>query len=321
MPRFPVEYVLPLKWQDDSRLPELVRYLHHLKNGADVTVVDGSPAELFEEHAQVLPSDVRHMRPEFWPGGNGKVAGVMTGVRHARHELVVVADDDVRYGPVTFRALVEQLERADLVRPQNYYDPLPWQARWDTARMLINRAFGADYPGTLGFRRSALMNTGGYDGDVLFENLELIRTITSAGGRETNALDLYVRRLPPTPEQFADQRVRQAYDSLAQPARLAVELALLPAAIATRGRPLPLLVGALTAVAVAEVGRRRRAGRTVFPATSALWAPLWVAERAVTSWVALAQRATGGVRYSGTRIKRAASARGFAGRPRVRSRA
>ena len=72
----------------------------------------------------------------------------------------------------------------ELVRPQNYFAPLRWHARWDTARTLLNRvAGGVDFPGTLAVRRSRSSQTDGYDGDVLFENLELIRTIEAAGGR------------------------------------------------------------------------------------------------------------------------------------------
>ncbi len=113
------------------------------------------------------------------------------------------------------------MRTADLVRPQNVFDPLPWHARWDTARMLLNRAFGSDHPGTLGVRRSFLASIGGYDGDVLFENLELVRTVLAAGGRVVDAPGMYVRRRPPTPARFLEQRPRQAYDDLAQPARLA----------------------------------------------------------------------------------------------------
>jgi hypothetical protein len=85
----------------------------------------------------------------------GKVAGVTTGVRRAGFEAVVIADDDVRYEHATLQRLVEYLDDHDLVRPQNFFDPLPWHARWDTARTLLNRAFGADYPGThCGFVRT-----------------------------------------------------------------------------------------------------------------------------------------------------------------------
>ena len=72
---------------------------------------------------------------------------------------------------------------------------------------------------------------GGYDGDVLFENLELVRTITAAGGAEAVPLGLYVRRMPPTTSHYWSQRVRQAYDEFARPVRLVVWLSVAPAAL------------------------------------------------------------------------------------------
>ncbi len=84
------------------------------------------------------------------------------------------------------------------MRPQNYFSRLPWHARWDTARTLLNRSLGRDYPGTLAVRRSRMLAMGLYDGDVLFENLELIRTVRAHGGSTVAPLDLYVARVPPS---------------------------------------------------------------------------------------------------------------------------
>jgi hypothetical protein len=162
----------------------------------------------------------------------------------------------------------------------------------------------ADWPGTLVVRRSAL--PAGYDGDALFENLELVRTVRARGGRELPVRDLYVQRRPPTAAHFRGQRVRQAYDSFAQPGRLAVELAVLPLALAALRRPRVLLAGAAAVVGLAEVGRRRAGGRLVFPADTPLWAPLWLAERAVCAWLAVGARLRGGVRYGDGRLRLAA---------------
>ena len=313
-----VEYVLPLKWgthdRHDPALGELARYLAGLARRADVTVVDGSPAPAFMLHAAALPATVRHLPPDPWPGCNGKVAGVVTGVRVARHECVVIADDDVRYGEASLRAVVAAMrgllgeEPADLVRPQNVFAPLPWHARWDTGRMLLNRALGRDHPGTFGVRRSSFLAMGGYDGDAMFENLELARTVRAAGGVERHLPGVYVRRLPPATSHFWSQRVRQAYDDLAQPLRLTGELALLPflAGTALTGRLRWLIGLAAAVVTVAEVGRRRAGGRAVFPADTSLWAVPWLVERSVCVWIALGHRLRGGVPYRGTRIRRSA---------------
>jgi hypothetical protein len=116
---------------------------------------------------------------------------------------------------------------------------------------------------------------------------------------------VYVRRLPPTTGRFWQQRVRQAYDEFAQPARMAAFLAVLPAAalLPARGR----IALALGAVGLAEVGRRRGRGTQVFPPTAVAWAPVWLLERGICSWLAVGQRMLfGGVRYAGTRISTAA---------------
>jgi hypothetical protein len=305
--RLAVEYVLPLRWPAGADLTDLTRYLAELSGCVDVTVVDGSDGDEFDRHAAAWGSWARQVRPEPWPGRNRKVASVVTGVRAARHEAVIIADDDVRYRPAELAAVTERLAGADLVRPQNVFVPAPWHARWDTARSLINRAVGQDYPGTFALRRSTFLAMGGYDGDVLFENLQLMRTVRAAGGVVRDAPDIYVGRRPPAAEWFVRQRVRQAYDDFAQPVRLLAEAALLPAiALAAVRRPglLPLVPAA--AVALAEAGRRRHGGSRVWPRTAACWAPLWMAERAVCVWLAIGARMRGGVRYHGTRIRHAA---------------
>lgn len=325
----PFEYVVPLRATDAAATDDLFGYLADLADaGVDVTVVDSSPPAVFTVHRCRAAGAVRHLRVDPWPGRNGKVAGVVTGVRAARHERVVVADDDVRYTVDQLRAATRALDEADLVRPQNAFDSLPWHARWDTARTLLNRAFGHDHPGTFALRRSTFLAMGGYDGDVLFENLELSRTVRAAGGIERDLPSLFVARRPPTVRHFLGQRVRQAYDDLGQPLRLTAEAAALPGAVLgvrllsgrSRGvRWLTATGAVLLPVVLAETGRRRHDGRTAFAPTAALWAPLWVTERAACVWLALLTRARGGVRYSDGRIRVAAHSvrrlrRGAAGR-------
>jgi hypothetical protein len=301
-------YVLPVRWDRDDDLADLTDYLAWLAIRADVVVVDGSPAELFDRHSRRWAGVVRHVPVD--PDlrfRNGKVNGVLTGLRHVRADRVVIADDDVRYDERALGAVTGLLAGADLVLPQNYFDPLPWHARWDTGRILLNRALGHDFPGTLALRRTALAS--GYDGDVLFENLELVRTVRATGGTVLSADHVFVRRRPPPTARFWSQRIRQAYDSLAQPVRLTVELAVLPTTVVAalcRGPGAPL-AGAALVVGVAELGRRRAGGARVFPTDAALWAPVWLAERSVCGWLAVMLRlGAGGVRYAGGRIRVAA---------------
>ena len=283
----------------------------------EVVVVDGSAPEDFAAHARRWAGlGIRLVPPRIdLDCANGKVAGVLTGLRVAGHDRVVIADDDVRYGAADLERTVALLDDADLVRPQNYFSPVPWHAAWDSARSLINRLFGGDYPGTLAVRRSVLLSAGGYDGDVLFENLELIRTVRAIGGRVVTPLDLFVARRPPTTRKFLSQRIRQAYDDFAQPPRLALALAAVPGAVTVArrstspGRAVGWLAGAVWGiVAAAEMGRRRAGARLVFPFAASLLAPLWVLERGICCWLAVAARLWhGGCPYAGRIVRRAAT--------------
>lgn len=294
---------------------ELTQYLDGLGRNprlAEVIVVDGSIPHVFADFHARCAGHVRHVpvHPRFAQCANGKVAGVLTGLRLARTPLAILADEDVRYDEGALDGMERALDAADVVRPQNYFHPLPWHASLDTARMLINRVTGGDWPGTLGVRCCVLERTGGYDGNVLFENLELVRTVRAAGGREARPLNLFVRRLPPRSHHFWSQRVRQAYDEFARPVRLCLWLGLLPASIwfgLRRPRAWALLAP-LIPMLIAEAGRRVGEGDRVFPGRAVLMAPVWVLERALCSWVAVAARVgLGGVPYRGRVMRQAAN--------------
>lgn len=311
-------YILPLRWREPGPIEELAAYLGSLRDVVEeVLVIDGSPTPLYESHARALAGVARHLRPhsdlEF---PMGKVNGVITGVRECSCERLVIADDDVRYDGAALRRTLSLLSGADLVRPQNYFAELPWHAHWDSARSLLNRIFSGDpafpvgdFPGTLAVRRSAFLRSGAYDGRALFENLELMRTIRAAGGAVSTPLDLYVARTPPATSHFLSQRVRQAYDDFAIPARMATFLVVGPVAIESirRGRVRRLGAAALATIGLAELGRRRAGGAKRFPITGSLLAPAWVGERAICSWLALGSRLRGGVPYGERRLHHSAT--------------
>jgi hypothetical protein len=306
-----LSYVLPLRWSEDAGREELTRYLRALQEHcAEILIVDGSPADVFAANDKAWGSWTVHVAPDADTHCKmGKVSGVTTGVRHAGYEAIVIADDDVRYERAALQKLFEYLDDHDLVRPQNFFDPLPWHARWDTARSLLNRALGADYPGTLGIRRSRFVGMGGYDGDVIFENLELIRSVQASGGTIVSPLDLFVRRLPPTTSHFWGQRTRQAYDDFALPLRMTCWLTVVPLLLTMIGRRRSAggCISALAIVLAAQLGRVRAGGAQVFPASASLLAPFWVLERGVCSWLAVLQRLRfGGVRYGAEVIPTAA---------------
>jgi hypothetical protein len=329
----PAEVVIPLRWSggQDGRVEEMTRYLQRLHRWVEcITVVDGSEPLEREAHERAWGDVARVLEPDAdlqstslipvcrlhetsgraggAPGWNGKVVGALTGIRRARREVVILADDDVRHTRATIERLLPALDAADLVRPMNVYDAWPWQARWDGARILLNTAVACDWPGTFALRRSVLLRAGGWCPHVLFENLEMWRTVQAAGGRLAVLPDIGVPRQPPSALQFRSQRVRQAYDDFAQPARLLAELAILPLVLlVARRRPLGLGVLATLSVVLAERGRRRVHHDVAdVPPDVPLWAPVWLVERGVCVWVALGCRLRGGVRYHGRRLRLAA---------------
>ena len=311
--RVEVAYVLPLRWRDVAGLAELREYLEELRpHVAELIVVDGSPTDVYRAVAAAMPPGSDHVPPDpAHAGAMGKVPGVLTGLDRARSDRVVIADDDVRWTAGGLRRAHDLLGDAHVVRPQNHFEPLVWHARWDTARSLLNRVWSGerdlgpgDFPGTLAVRGGFIRGIGGYDGDCLFENLELMRSVLAAGGRVVTPLDLYVARRPPSARHFLSQRVRQAYDDFAIPARMGLMLALGPAlALAARRNGPSALVWAIGA----EAGRRGAGGRAVLPVSGSLLAPAWLAERAVCAWLAVGTRAfRGGVAYGDVRLSRSA---------------
>lgn len=305
-----LSYVLPIKSAEGPD-PELTQYLTFLSGVVDdVVLVDGSAPDVFDRQHRAWASLARHVPVAAGRvTAMGKVGGVLTGVDLARHERVIVADDDVRYDRAGLEAVAAGLIGADVVVPQNYFEPLCWHAVYETGRILLHRALDGDFPGTLGVRRSVLRRSGGYAGDVMFENLELMRTVRAHGGKVAWDRSLLVVRRPPSTGHFVGQRVRQAYDELARPAHLVAALAVLPGLVTAVARRNwgAVAVGTAVSVAVAEMGRHRGGHAHRFPVAGSLAAPLWVLERGATSWLALWWRLRGGIPYGAGRLKRAAT--------------
>jgi hypothetical protein len=190
--------------------------------------------------------------------------------------------------------MCELLDEHEMVRPQNYLSPLPWWARMEAARMLVNRGVlrTGDYPGTCGLRRSAMLRVGHYDGDVLFDNEEIVRHFIVKGATVCHANDFFILKRPPTLAKWREQRPRQAYEDFVMRAKTLAFMAVLPVAglaLALSGAGALLAYAAAIAacaIIVAERGRRGRA-RGFFPARVTLHAPLWVLERSLSVYWAL----------------------------------
>ncbi len=273
--------------------------------GCEVLVIDGSPARVFEEHQELWsPVVSTHVAPDpQYKYLNGKVNGVHTGVDLASCERIIVADDDIRFTVGNIKRMCELLDDFEMVRPQNYIRPLPWWARLETARILINRGVlrAGDYPGTCGFRRSTMRRVGPYDGDVLFDNEEIVRHFALQGANINYARDFFILKRPPTLRKWLEQRPRQAYEDFVMRTKTVAFLAVLPMVfgfgfLIGPAAALFLIVAiSLLAIILSGLGLARDTAYKFFPLSSPLFAPLWVFERSVSVYWAVYWR----VRYGG----------------------
>jgi hypothetical protein len=291
-------YLLPIRRSNFSaeETSELAAYFGALANvGCDVLVIDGSPASVFREHAEIWRRVCRHEQVDRSFGFlNDKVNGIHTGVRLAGTEKIVLGDDDIRYTSDEIERVCELLDKYDVVRPQNFLSPLPWWARMEAARMLINRATlrTGDYPGTCAFRRQAMLRVGPYDGDVLFDNEEIIRHFARAGARISYATKLFVRKRPPAFRKWIEQRPRQAYEDFGLRTKTALFLSLPMLAVWMFAVGWKSLVAfslcvSIAAVLLAAVGRFRGSASAYFPIAVCFFAPLWILERSISTYWAL----------------------------------
>ena len=296
---FRCTYILPIRrihvlHREVDKLAEYFRTL--ALEGCEVLIVDGSSPEIFAQHDHVWRKLCRHVSVDRrYTYLNGKVNGVHTGVDLARCESIILADDDIRYSSEDIRRACELLKRHDMVRPQNYLAPLPWWARTEAARMLINRGVlrSGDYPGTCAFRRSVCLRFGHYDGDVLFDNEEIVRHFILNGGDVCYAPDFFILKRPPTLRKWLEQRPRQAYEDFGMRTKTFLFMSLLPLAIALAvfsgaGAALAFFfVVSSCAAVVAGLGLWRDQAYHFFPAHVILYAPLWLLERSVSVYWAL----------------------------------
>ena len=306
-------YLLPIRRvrASASEMEDFAAYFRLLSEaGCEVLVVDGSPAEVFHEHDGAWGPLCRHARvdPQY-RYLNGKVNGIHTGVDLSSCEKIIIGDDDIRYTHADIERMCSLLDQHEMVRPQNYLRPLPWWARMESARMLLNRALlpTGDYPGTCGFLRATMRRVGHYEGDVLFDNEEIVRHVALHGARICNALDFLILKRPPTLSKWWEQRPRQAYEDFVMWAKTALFVSVLPLGLALwlwfgwRAMLLYALLLACGSSLLALRGRRAGAHK-VFPAWLSLYAPLWVLERSLSVYWAIYWRVVHGGYPFGDRI-------------------
>lgn len=297
MPESHCTYICPIRCNmvNKSAISEFREYWKTLDQlGCEVLVVDGSPPEVFETHDKEW-LHCRHIKvDQKYTYLNGKVNGIMTAVPQAKHEKIILADDDVRYDASDVQRTLEGLEKFDVVRPQNYFHPLPFWTRLDAARILLNRAFlpEGDFPGTFGFLKSVFEAAGPFDGDVLFDNEELIKHLQNFGARICYANDFFILRKPPAFNKWLEQRPRQAYEDFVMKEKSAFFLSLLPLhlllGLTGKRKSLSLLTISLSIFAIHKAwkARKKEAGK-FFPVHTPFYAPLWLLERSISVYIAI----------------------------------
>lgn len=278
---------------DSLEAAEFKKYFDLLAQaGCAVLVVDGSPREVFAAYGAVWTGSCRHepVDPQY-KFLNGKVNGVHTGVQISEHNPIILADDDIRYTFEDVRRMIDLLTDYELVRPQNYFAPLPFWTRMESARMLINRAWirEGDYSGTLGITKSAMLRVGHYDGDVLFDNEEIVRHFRLHHARICYARDFFVLKRPATFPKWIEQRPRQAYEDFVMRTKTTFFL-LLPVAFALAlsfgGWQIALILAFITAIgSIILAARGLNDGATqFFPVSTIFYAPLWIFERCFSTY-------------------------------------
>ncbi|MBA2502505.1 MAG: glycosyltransferase family 2 protein [Pyrinomonadaceae bacterium] len=306
-------YLLPIRRLrfNEAEAADFAGYFKSLAAaGCEILVVDGSPAEVFDKHATAWAALCRHTKvdPQY-AYLNGKVNGIHTGVALASHESVVQADDDIRYTDDDINRMCALLESYEMVRPQNFLRPLPLWARMEAARMLINRAVlrAGDYPGTCGFRRETFRRVGHYDGDVLFDNEEIVRHFRLHGASVCYANDFFILKRPPTLTKWWEQRPRQAYEDFVMRLKTLFFLSLIPLALALlfgfgwKAFTIYIMLISCGSALLAMRGRRGGAHK-LFPPFVPLYAPLWFFERSLSSYWALYWRVVRGGYPFGDRL-------------------
>ena len=292
-------YLLPIRRSTftAAEVEDFAGYFQALRAAAcEVIVVDGSPDDVFAQHGELWSDLCRHLPVDRRFGYlNDKVNGIHTGVEIASCEKIVLADDDIRYTAADIEKMIALLDDYEMVRPQNFLSPLPWWARVESARMLINRATLriGDYPGTCAFRRSTMLRVGHYDGDVLFDNEEIVRHFATSGATINYAVDFFIQKRPPHYQKWLEQRPRQAYEDFGLRSKTALFL-LLPWLIVGSGvlagfAGVVLCVALISifAVALACAGGARGVASEYIPPWLCLYAPLWVFERMLSTYWAV----------------------------------
>ena len=196
--------------------------------GLDVVVVDdGSPDRTSAVLREQFGNDPR-VRLFRKPNG-GKASALNFGMEQARGEVVVALDADTLFPPGTIAALVEPLADPQVgavagnAKVGNRINIVTrWQAvEYITSQNIDRRAFSllnciTVVPGAIGaWRRSLILEAGGFSGETLAEDQDLTMTVLEHGYRIAYAdRAMAYTEAPDTLRGLARQRFRWSFGTL-----------------------------------------------------------------------------------------------------------
>jgi hypothetical protein len=134
-----------------------------------------------------------------------------------------------------------------------------------------------------------MLRVGHYDGDVLFDNEEIVKHFQLKGAHICYARDFFLLKLPPPFGKWIEQRPRQAYEDFVMRAKTSFFAAVpivLAITLLKSGWQMTLICAALIsfgAIVSAIFGLNNGAVKFFSPKI-VFYAPLWVAERCVSTY-------------------------------------
>lgn len=278
---------------------ELAAYLSALGvAGCEVVILDESPRLQFESNARVFRWVGKHVAVSAAQrNGTGGLDLLRAAADIASCEKVVVAAHDVRYTHQAITDICAQLEFHEVVEPQDYLDPLPWWGGIEAGRILLHRGIEPqpDHGATLAFRRSVI--SGLRLLHVIDGGGDMARRLESAGGEVYPASSIFVRREPGELSEWLERCPRAAGDDLSLPMKSFFFLSLLPILVILGSigdvRLAASYAGLVAFASFALAVRGRLGAGAYFPLRACLFAPLWVLERSVSVYWAVARRLRG----------------------------
>src|SRR5580698_1276820 len=197
----------PTRLRQRSRAPvTLLKPLHLPEPGLEENLRSflrqdyEGPVQIVEKLRRAFPAaDIKVVADPRYGGTNPKVTNLINMVGHAKHELLVVSDSDIRVRPDYLRHIVSALEEPDVGAVTCLYSGTPlgkiWaklaamaidyhflpNARLGIALRLTEPCFGS----TIALRRSVLKEIGGFESlsNVLADDYELGRAVREKGYR------------------------------------------------------------------------------------------------------------------------------------------